>query len=127
SPVSRLPSPVSRLPSPISRLPMLGILARSAAGILYASIALAQSADSIVRQATNVFETGNTPAAVALVRPLADTSATAATLLGRMAWQSANYKEAARWLDAAIALDPRHVMAYIWRGRTYVQIGRAHV
>jgi len=100
---------------------MLGILARSAAGTLYASIALAQSADSIVKQATNLFETGNTPAAVALVRPLADTSATAATLLGRMAWQSANYKEAARWLDAAIALDPRHVMAYIWRGRTYVQ------
>jgi len=38
-----------------------------------------------------------------------------------MAWQSANYKEAARWLDAAIALDPRHVDAYLWRGRAYLQ------
>src|SRR4030095_8067002 len=100
---------------------MLGILARSAAGTLYASIALAQSTDSLVKQAKRLFETGNTPAAAALVRPLADTSAVAATLLGRMAWHSANYKDAARWLDAAIALDPKHVEAYVWRGRTYVQ------
>ena len=100
---------------------MIAILARSAAWTLSASTALAQSAESIVKQATNLFETGNTPAAVALARPLADTSATAATLLGRMAWQSANYKDAARWLDAAIALDPRHVDAYVWRGRTYLQ------
>src|SRR5262245_1181092 len=100
---------------------MLGILAKSVAWTTYASIALAQPADSIVKQATNLFETGNTPAAVALARPLADTSAAAATLLGRMAWQSANYKEAARWLDAAIALDPRRVDAYVWRGRTYIQ------
>src|SRR4029453_879319 len=100
---------------------MLGILARSAAGTLYASIALAQSADSIVKQATNLFETGNSAAAAARVRPLADTSARTATPRGRMAWQSANYKDAARWLDAAIALDPRRVDAYVWRGRTYVQ------
>ena len=86
-----------------------------------ASIAVAQPADSVVRQATRLFETGNTAAATALARPLADTSATAATLLGRMAWQSANYKEAAKWLDAAIALDPKRVDAYIWRARTYVQ------
>lgn len=97
------------------------ILATSTAWMLYASAALAQSADGIVKQATNLFETGNSAAAAALVRPLADTSATAATLLGRMAWQSANYKDAARWLDAAIALDPRRVEAYIWRGRTYIQ------
>jgi tetratricopeptide (TPR) repeat protein len=100
---------------------MLGILAKSVAWTTCASAALAQPADGVVKQATHLFETGNTPAAVALVRPLGDTSATAATLLGRMAWQSANYKEAARWLDAAIALDPRHVDAYVWRGRTYVQ------
>ena len=100
---------------------MIGIVACSAASMLYAGVALAQSTESIVKQATNLFEAGNTPAAVALVRPLADTSAIAATLLGRMAWQSANYKDAARWLDAAIALDPRHVDAYVWRGRTYVQ------
>jgi len=88
---------------------------------VYTSVALAQSADSVVRRATRQFETGNTAAAEALARPLADTSASAATLLGRMAWQSANYKEAARWLDAAIALDARRVEAYIWRARTYVQ------
>lgn len=88
---------------------------------MYANIALAQPADSVVRQATRLFETGNAAAAAALARPLADTSATATTLLGRMAWQSASYKEAARWLDAAIALDPRRVEAYIWRARTYVQ------
>ena len=97
------------------------LLAKSAAWTIYGSVALAQSTDSVVKQAKRLFETGNTPAAAALVRPLADTSAVAATLLGRMAWQSANYKDAARWLDAAIALDPRHVDAYVWRGRTYVQ------
>ncbi len=100
---------------------MLGTVARSAAFAVYGSVVLAQPADSIVKQATRLFETGSSAAAVALVRPLADTSATAATLLGRMAWQSANYKEAARWLDAAIALDARRVDAYIWRARTYVQ------
>ena len=100
---------------------MIAILSRFAAWPLCASAALAQPADSIVKQARNLFEMGNSAAAAALVRPLADTSATAATLLGRMAWQSANYKEAARWLDAAIALDPRRVDAYVWRGRTYVQ------
>jgi len=97
------------------------LLAKSAAWTIYGSVALAQSTDSVVKQAKRLFETGNMPAAAALVRPLADTSAVAATLLGRMAWQSANYKDAARWLDAAIALDPRHVDAYVWRGRTYVQ------
>jgi tetratricopeptide (TPR) repeat protein len=56
-----------------------------------------------------------------MVRPLADSSAAAASLLGRMAWQAANYKEAARWLDAAIALDPRQIDAYIWRARVYEQ------
>lgn len=100
---------------------MLGILAKSVALTMYATIALAQPADSVVRQATRLFETGNAAAATALARPLADTSAMAATLLGRMAWQAANYKDAARWLDAAIALDPRRVEAYIWRARTYVQ------
>jgi len=88
---------------------------------MYGSVTLAQAADSVVRQATRLFETGNAAAAAALARPLADTSATAATLLGRMAWQYANYKEAARWLDAAIALEPRRVEAYIWRARTYIQ------
>jgi tetratricopeptide (TPR) repeat protein len=100
---------------------MIDILVRSAAWTMYAGAALAQPADSVVRQATRQFETGKTAAATALVRPLADSSATAATLLGRMAWQSASYKDAARWLDAALALDPRHVEAYIWRARTYVQ------
>ena len=100
---------------------MLGILARSAAWTMYASVALAQPADSVVKQATRLFEMGNSAAAAALVRPIADTSAKAATLLGRLAWQSANYKEAARWLDAAISLDPRRVEAYVWRGRTYLQ------
>jgi tetratricopeptide (TPR) repeat protein len=88
---------------------------------MYASVALTQPADSIVRRATRLFETGDTTGAAALVRPLADTSARAATLLGRMAWQAANYKDAARWFDAAIALDPRQVDAYIWRARTYEQ------
>ena len=100
---------------------IISFLARAAAWTMYASVAVAQPADSVVRQATRLFETGNSAAAAALVRPLADTSARAATLLGRIAWQSANYKDAARWLDAAIALDPRHVDAYVWRGRTYVQ------
>ena len=100
---------------------IISLLARAAAWTLYASVAMAQPADSVVRQTTRLFETGNSAAAAALVRPLADTSARAATLLGRMAWQSANYKDAARCLDAAIALDPRHVDAYVWRGRTYVQ------
>ena len=100
---------------------VVGIVVRSALWTMYASVALAQPADSVVRHATRLFETGNTAAATALVRPLADTSANAATLLGRMAWQAANYKDAAKWLDAAIARDPRHVEAYIWRGRTYVQ------
>ena len=100
---------------------MIGIIARSVACTMYASVALAQPADSIVRRATRLFETGDAAGAAALVRPLADTSARAATLLGRMAWQAANYKDAARWLDAAIALDPRHVDAYIWRARTYEQ------
>ena len=100
---------------------MFGFLGRSAPWPLFASVALAQPADSVVRRATQLFETGNSAAAAAVVRPLADTSAGAATLLGRMAWQAANYKEAARWLDAAIALDPRRVEAYVWRGRTYVQ------
>jgi tetratricopeptide (TPR) repeat protein len=100
---------------------MIGTLVRLAAGAIYASAALAQSADSVVRQATRLFETGNSAAAIALAHPLADTSAAAATLLGRIAWQSANYKDAARWLDAAIAHDPRFVDAYVWRGRTYVQ------
>ena len=101
---------------------IISFLARTAAWtLLYASVAVAQPADSVVRQATRLFETGNTAAATALVRPLAESSATAATLLGRMAWQSANYKDAARWLDAAIALDPRGVEAHIWRGRTYLQ------
>jgi tetratricopeptide (TPR) repeat protein len=100
---------------------IISFFARAAAWTLYASVAVAQPADSVVRQATRLFETGNSAAAAALLRPLADTSARAATLLGRIAWQSANYKDAARWLDAAIALDPRHVDAYVWRGRTYVQ------
>jgi tetratricopeptide (TPR) repeat protein len=100
---------------------MIAILARSASWTLYATTAVAQPADSLVRQATRLFETGNAAAATALVRPLADTSATAATLLGRMAWQTANYKDAAHWLDAAIARDPRRVEAYVWRGRTYLQ------
>jgi tetratricopeptide (TPR) repeat protein len=100
---------------------MTAILVRSSAWTLYVSVALAQPADSVIKQATRLFETGNTAAATALVRPLADTSARAATLLGRMAWQSANYKDAAKWLDAAIVRDPRHVEAYVWRGRTYVQ------
>jgi tetratricopeptide (TPR) repeat protein len=100
---------------------MTAILVGSSAWTLYASVALAQPADSVIKQATRLFETGNTAAATALVRPLADTSARAATLLGRMAWQSANYKDAAKWLDAAIVRDPRHVEAYVWRGRTYVQ------
>jgi tetratricopeptide (TPR) repeat protein len=100
---------------------MFATTIRSIALTAYASVALAQPADSVVRQAARLFETGNTPAAIALLRPLADTSAKAATLLGRMAWQAANYKEAAKWLDAAIALDPKHVEAYVWRGRTYVQ------
>ena len=100
---------------------IISFFARAAAWTLYASVAVAQPADSVVRQATRLFETGNAAAAAALLRPLADTSARAATLLGRIAWQSANYKDAARWLDAAIALDPRHVDAYVWRGRTYVQ------
>jgi len=88
---------------------------------LFATAALPQPSDSVVRQATLLFAKGDTAAAAALARPLADTSAAAATLLGRMAWQYANYKEAARWLDAAIARDPRWVEAYIWRGRTYLQ------
>src|SRR5215211_938946 len=100
---------------------IISFFARAAAWTLYASVAVAQPADGVVRQATRLFETGNAAAAAALLRPLADTSARAATLLGRIAWQSANYKDAARWLDAAIALDPRHVDAYVWRGRTYVQ------
>lgn len=100
---------------------MIRIGVASIAWTLCANAALAQPADSVVRQATRLFETGNSAAATALVRPLADSSAAAATLLGRMAWQSANYKEAARWLDAAIVLDPRRVDAYIWRGRTYVE------
>jgi tetratricopeptide (TPR) repeat protein len=100
---------------------IISFLARAAAWTLYASVAVAQPADSVVRQATRLFETGNTAAATALVRPLADSSATAATLLGRMAWQSANYKDAGRWFDAAIVLDPRHVEAHVWRGRTYIQ------
>src|SRR5262247_3798120 len=100
---------------------MIAILVRSAALMMCAHVAFAQPADSVVKQATRLFETGNTPAAIALARPLADTSARAATLLGRMAWQSANYKEAGKWLDAAIALDPRRVDAYVWRGRTYIQ------
>ena len=69
---------------------MIGIVVRSAALTMYGSVVLAQPADSVVRQATRLFETGNSTAAAALVRPIADTSATAATLLGRMAWQSAN-------------------------------------
>ena len=101
---------------------MIGIVAKAAAAwTVCATIALAQPADSVVRQATRLFETGNAAGATALARPLADTSAAAATLLGRMAWQYANYKEAAKWLDAAIALDPRRVDAYSWRARTYVQ------
>ena len=100
---------------------IIGMIARSAAWTLCGSVALAQPADSVVRHARDLFETGNSAAAVALVRPLADTSASAATLLGRIAWRSANYKDAARWLDAAIALDPRRVDAHVWRGRTYVQ------
>ena len=100
---------------------MISMLAKSVAWTLYGSVALAQPADSVVRQATRLFETGNSAAATELLRPLADTSAAAATLLGRMAWQAAKYKDAARWLDAAIALDPRRVDAHIWRGRTYIQ------
>jgi tetratricopeptide (TPR) repeat protein len=100
---------------------MIRIGVASIAWTLCTNAALAQPADSVVRQATRLFETGNSAGAAALVRPLADSSAAAATLLGRMAWQSANYKEAARWLDAAIALDPRRVDTYIWRGRTYIQ------
>jgi len=100
---------------------MIRIGVASVAWTLCAHAALAQPADSVVRQATRLFETGNSAGAAALLRPLADSSAAAATLLGRMAWQSANYKEASRWLDAAIALDPRRVDAHIWRGRTYIQ------
>ena len=100
---------------------MIGALVHCVVWTLNAMAALAQSSDSVVAQARRLFETGNAPAAVALVRPLGETSAAAATLLGRMAWQSADYKEAARRLDAAIALDPRHVEAYIWRARTYEQ------
>lgn len=91
------------------------------AWLLYATAALAQAGDSVVMQARDLFETGNSPAAVAMLRPLADTSPAAATLLGRIAWQSGNYKEAARWLDVAIARDPQRVEAYVWRARTYVQ------
>lgn len=101
---------------------MIGIVVRLAAAcVLATNVAVAQSADSVVRQATRLFEMGNVAAATSLARPLADTSAAAATLLGRMAWQYANYKDAARWLDAAIALDPKRVDAYIWRARTYIQ------
>ena len=100
---------------------MIRTVTRSAAWTLYGSVALAQPADSVVRHATQLFATGNATAATALVRPLADTSAAAATLLGRMAFQYANYKDAARWLDAAIALDPKRLDAYIWRARTYEQ------
>ena len=100
---------------------MFSIVAKSVALTSYASVALAQAPDSVVRQASRLFETGNTAAATALVRPLADSSAKAATLLGRMAWQVANYKEAAKWFDAAIAVDAKHIEAYVWRGRTYIQ------
>jgi len=100
---------------------MIPTVAHALAWTLYAAAALAQPADSTVRQATRLFESGNSATAAALVRPLADSSAAAATLLGRMAWQSADYKEAARWLDAAIALDSRRIDAYIWRARTYLQ------
>ena len=100
---------------------MIRMLAPVATFAMCASVALAQPADSVVRHATRLFEAGNSAAAVEILRPMANTSAAAATLLGRIAWQSANYKDAARWLDAAIALDPRYVEAYVWRGRTYVQ------
>jgi len=100
---------------------MTRTLVRSLVWLLYATAAAAQTADSLVKQARGLFETGDSPAAVGLLRPLADSSPAAATLLGRIAWQSGNYKEAARWLDAAIARDPQRVEAYIWRARTYVQ------
>src|SRR6187431_259127 len=113
SPRGAAPASIRDAPSKSSDRMIISFLVRAAAWTLYASAAAAQPADSVVRQATRLFETGNTAAATALVRPLADSSATAATLLGRMAWQSANYKDAARWLDAAIALDPRHVEALV--------------
>jgi len=100
---------------------MIGIVVRSIASLLYATAAVAQTTDSIVRQARDLFETGSSPAAVTMLRPLADSSPAAATLLGRIAWQAGNYKEAARWLDVAIARDPQRVDAYVWRALTYVQ------
>ena len=100
---------------------MTSSVVRALVWMMCGTAAQAQPADSVVRQATRLFESGNSAAATAMARPLADSSAAAASLLGRMAYQAANYKEAARWLDAAIALDPRRIDAYIWRARTYVQ------
>ena len=46
---------------------MIGMVVRSAAWTLCGSVAVAQPADSVVRQARNLFETGSSAAAVALV------------------------------------------------------------
>ena len=85
-----------------------------------AAIACAQSPDSIVSRATRLFETGDSPAAVALLAPIGET-AQAALLLGRIAWQGGDYKEAGQRFDKAIALAPQRADPHVWRARTYLQ------
>ena len=94
---------------------------RRSAGLIIVSLlstvapAAAQNPD--LERGTALFADGKLAEAATVLTPLGNAHMQAALLLGRIAWQSKEYDDAAKWFEKAARLSPDSVAPQLWWGR----------
>jgi Flp pilus assembly protein TadD len=96
------------------RLQGLGVLALLAAGIGSA----AEPAPNLA-EAQKLYRRTNFNGVIELLKPVADTDAEAAALIGRSYLMLGNANKAVEFLNEAVKLDPNRSAYYLWLGRAY--------